>query len=417
MKKQLFLLLFLPFSLFAQVYDIATDAPHEELSSEEAFRRSIPADFKTGKPHYFRYQRLAGYILNDSILIPCKYESLDNKFSDLMICREPRKLFGAINRKGETVIPFEYRMLNQYVIGTLFGYKKDQGYGLMTTAGKVLVPFEYQKGISYDSVFVFSTPGKQLAVKVLTPENLQVLMEANFEEISTEQTGHRPFFAVKQQGLWGVADFQKRFLIPCAYDKIESVLGRFVTVSKAGKMGLVDLQGKVQIALEYETIAQRLKNGLFQFGKAVSSTQKLWGLMDSTGLQVLPVEYEQIEQFYYCDLMKVKKDGKYGILDVSGKFRTPLQFSDIMAWKHVTVVEKKDGAGNIRQEDEDKYGIYFVYKFVENNNKVGLWQLDKGQIFPQEYDYFDIKHPNAPISLKKLGKFIDIIESTHSCMI
>ncbi|HOY06727.1 MAG TPA: WG repeat-containing protein [Saprospiraceae bacterium] len=402
MKKLLFIILLLPLGVFAQVeeeYEIATQAPVEELSSEEAFKRSIPAHFKDGKPHYHRYNNLSGYIRNDSILIPLKYENIETRYSDFMICREPRKRYGAINKKGETVVPFEYNTLSQNAAGIVLGWKKEAGYGLMTSTGKILVPFEYKSGFfNADSVVVLYSPGKQLIVKTLDGKTLKVLMEADFEDISIETTGRRPIFAVKQQGRWGIMDYQKRLLLPCEYDKIQRILGQHVVAVKNGKMGVVNLNNTPEVPFEYETIHERLRNGLFPFGVTVSRGKQRWGLVDSTGHVVLPAGYDAVAQFYHCDLMKVSKDGKWGILDMTGKLRSPLQFSDISGWKHLSATVKKDPLGKPRIVHEDKYGIYFVHRYVENG-KIGLWHLDKGEIIPPQYDYFAILDPGGPIEV------------------
>jgi WG containing repeat len=402
MKKLFIFFLLLPFSLFAQVeevYEVMHDVGVEEVSVEEDFRRRIPAHFKHGKPQYYHHNKLAGYILNDSILIPLKYEQLDNKYSDFMICREPRKLYGAINKKGETVVPFEYNTLRQNAAGIVLGWKPKTGYGLMTPTGKTLVPLEYKNGFfTGDSVVVLYGPGKQLIVAALESENLKVLMEGDFEDISIEHTGRRPIFAVKQQGRWGIMNYQKRLLLPCEYDNIHQMFGQHVVAVKNGKMGIVNLNGATEVPFEYETINERLKNGLFRFGAKVSTGKQRWGLVDSTGRVVLPAEYDQVAQFYYCDLMKVSKDGKWGILDMTGKLRTPLLFSDISGWKHLSATEKKDQSGKSRIVHEDEYGIYFVHRYIENG-KIGLWHLDKGEIIAPLYDYFAILDPGGPIEV------------------
>jgi len=159
MKRHLYiLLLFLPFAISAQVeeeHEVMMDAPVEEISPREDFLRSIPASRKDGKPHVHQYNKLMGYFLNDSILIPFIYEELDYQYSDFMICREPRKLYGVINKKGETVIPFEYVSLKRY-FDVFFAWKKNAGYGIMTLSGKEIVPFEYQKGaFGADTALVF----------------------------------------------------------------------------------------------------------------------------------------------------------------------------------------------------------------------------------------------------------------------
>jgi len=407
MKKLFLFFLLFPFGVFAQVEEVdhtMHDVGIEEVSSEEDFRRRIPAHLKTGKPQYYHQDKLAGYILNDSILIPLKYEQLDYKYADFMICREPRKLYGAINKKGETVVPFEYNVLSQNAAGIVLGWKTGAGYGLMTPTGKELVPFEYKKGFfSIDSVVVLYAPDKQLIVKALDAENLKVLMDGDFEEISIESTGRRPIFAVKQQGRWGIMDYQKHLLVPCEYDKIHNVLDQHVVAVKNEKMGIVDLNGAPEVPFEYETINQRLKNGLFPFGVGISPGKQRWGLVDSTGRVVLPAEYDQVEQFYYCDLMKVKKDGKCGVLDPTGRLRVPLQFSDIMAWKHVFYEEKTGADGKKHRIQQDGYGIYFLQK--PDNGQLGLWHIDKGEIIaPGELDFFEIFYPDGPIKVSKNGK-------------
>ncbi|MCC6459844.1 MAG: WG repeat-containing protein [Saprospiraceae bacterium] len=400
MKQLIFFILILPFGALAQTeVPIFHDAPVEEVATEEAFSRSIPAHLKTGKPQYYSANHLAGYILNDSILIPLKYDQLDTRYSDCMIGREPKKLFGAINKKGETVIPFEFVTLGQHLPGVLFGWKKDAGYGLMTCSGKVLVPFEYKQGfVGADSVFVFVSPGKQLIAKVLDSESLKVLVEAAFEEISVEPTGRRPFFAAKQQGFWGIVDYQQRNMVPFEYERFGKGFDRQLVAVKGGKMGVVDLAGKVQVPFEYETIRERLKNGLFLFGTTVAPGRQGWGLVDSTGRVVAPAGSEQIEQFYNCDLIKVKKDGKWGILDPSGTLRAPHLFSTVSVWKHNVAAQKADPIGKIRISKEEQYGIYFVHRYTENG-KIGLWQIDKGEIIAPAYDYFDILYPEGPIGV------------------
>lgn len=409
MKKLLYiLLLFLPFAISAQVeeeHEVMHDnPPAEEISAGEAFRRRIPAHLKNGKPQYHHQHNLAGYILNDSVLIPLKYDDLETKYSDLMICREPRKLFGAINKKGETVIPFEYISLQKYPGDLLFGWKQNAGYGLMTYTQKVLVPFEFKKGyLGPDSIFVFFSPGRQRIVKAPVNNSVQIIMEGDFEEISVEYTGRRPFFAVKQQGRWGIMDYQKNLLVPCAYDTIHRIFDRQIVAVKDGKMGVVDLQGKVQVPFEYETINLRLKNGLFGFGVGVSPAKRKWGLVDSTGRVVLPAEYQLIDQFYHCGLMKIQKDGLYGVADPTGKIRIAPQFSELSAWEHTIYKEQKDPTGKPRKTSEKEYGIYFWCK--NKDKQSSLWHIDRGQIIaPGDYEYFQIYHPDGAIVVTRQEK-------------
>ncbi len=397
MKKLLFFLLFPSIALFAQIPDEPVPVDEDTRPEAVRFRESIPKRFKTGKPQIYQYNKLWGYILNDSVLVPCKYEDLDSYYSDLMICREPKKLYGAINKKGETVIPFEFFVLNREPDGLLLAAKKDMGYGLLQPDGSsLLVPFEYNKALRKDSVYIFYSTGKQRIVKHLGVGKLTPIMEGSFDEINPTISYDQPLFAVKQQGFWGLMDYNKKLLVPCVYDKVYKIEDRMVTVGKEGKKGIVDMEGRELAPCAYDEIYPRLKNGLIRVANKPAATT-LMGLLDSTGRQILPLEYGYIDQFYRFDLMKVSKGGKWGIADVNGTILVSPQFADISEWKHSEWVEKKPGEWSTREA----YGQYFVYKDVANGPSVGLFHLEKGKILPPEFDYFEITQPGNLIVVTK----------------
>ena len=397
MKKLLFFLLFPPIALFAQIPDEPVPVDEDTRPEAVRFRENIPKRFKTGKPQIYQYNKLWGYILNDSVLIPCKYEDLDSYYSDLMICREPKKLYGAINKKGETLIPFEFFVLNREPDGLLLAAKKDMGYGLLKPDGStLLVPFEYNKAMRKDSVYIFYSTGKQRIVKHLGGGNLTPIMEGSFDEIDPKISYDQPLFAVKQQGFWGLMDYNKKLLVPCVYDKVFKIENGMVTVGKEGKKGIVDMEGRELVPCAYDEIYPSLKNGLIRVANKPAGTT-LMGLLDSTGRQILPLEYGYIDQFYSFDLMKVSKGGKWGIVDVNGKMLVSPQFADISGWKHSEWVEKKPGEWSTREA----YGQFFVYKDIANGPTVGLFHLEKGKILPPEFDYFEITQPGNLIVVTK----------------
>jgi hypothetical protein len=387
MKKLLLFMLLLPLFLSAQVeYDRAA----EDTSTEsERIKQSIPKHLKKGKPQKHKYNDLWGYILNDSILIPFKYYELEGQYSDLMVCREPRGLYGAINKKGELVIPYGYNLLEKTEDGLLWGWKTDKGYGLMTLSNKILVPFDYKNSNRRDSFYVFSSIYKQLIVRHLGNEKMEEILEGDFEEISFFNPKKHPLLAVKQKGLWGLMDYNKRIFVPCEYEKIQSIEVNKAIVGKGGKTGIINFEAKVLVPFEYEEIYTQLRNGLIPVANKDATGKRRVGLVDSMGQILLPLEYEQVEQFYNCDLMKVKKEGKWGIIDKNGKRLSDIQFNDISDWKHIETVESINQEGILKLTSKDAYGLYFVHKY-DNNGKVGLWNLEKGQILPPEYDYFEI---------------------------
>jgi hypothetical protein len=43
-----------------------------------------------------------------------------------------------------------------------------------------------------------------------------------------------------------------------------------------------------------------------------------WGYIDKTGRTIIPIEYDYVESFNSEGLAKVKKDEKYGFIDRTG---------------------------------------------------------------------------------------------------
>lgn len=77
-----------------------------------------------------------------------------------------------------------------------------------------------------------------------------------------------------------------------------------------------------------------------------------YGLIDLTGKEVLPCEYEEITVIPNIkDAIKVKKDGKYGVVDSTGNEILKTDYQNIEA------LGKDNKSGYIVQSIEGKYGI------------------------------------------------------------
>lgn len=374
-----------------EVHDVAVE---DRRSPEEIFRSSIPARLKTGKPQFYRYNNLCGYILNDSVLIPCKYESLDTKYSDVMVGRAPRGLYGAINKKGETVFPFEYVSLNRIIGPYLSGWKQHAGYGLMDTARNVLVPTVYQKGFwrPADSIMVYYSPGKQLALKILPDNSLRPVLETAFEAVNFERTGNYPFFGVQQNGRWGLMDFNQKLLTACAYDGFEWANNRYAIATQKDRQGIIALGDTAMRVCTHPYIRPQLRNGCFPVGHKAENGKKLWGLVQANGKMILPEEYDHVEEMYQTELVKVQKNGLYGLADTLGRVLYSPKYTDISPWKHSTKEH-----GKFR---DDQYGKYFIFK-KQGSDVIGLLHIEKGEILPAQFDYFRIDESEQLIIASK----------------
>ncbi len=104
------------------------------------------------------------------------------------------------------------------------------------------------------------------------------------------------------------------------------------------------------IPLEYDAI------GIFHEGLASVKKNGKYGFIDKTGKEVIPFEYD-----YVCDfhegLAGARKNGKYGFIDKTGKVVIPFEYNSVSAFH--------DGFVLVINDEES----YYIDK---NNQKLNL---------------------------------------------
>jgi hypothetical protein len=75
------------------------------------------------------------------------------------------------------------------------------------------------------------------------------------------------------------------------YDNYDDFNNGLALVSKAGKKGYVNQQGKLVVPLDYDDAMH------FSDGMAAVKKGGKWGFLDSTGKEVIPCQYEDANSF------------------------------------------------------------------------------------------------------------------------
>lgn len=72
-----------------------------------------------------------------------------------------KDICGVVNLKNETIVPFEYQMIESFSdISNLAAAKKGGKYGFINRTGKVIIPFNYEDGWPTDSYLAVKKDGK-----------------------------------------------------------------------------------------------------------------------------------------------------------------------------------------------------------------------------------------------------------------
>lgn len=341
-------LLILVSVLFGQVAFAQTDPPpplmhDQELVDEDVSGATpaplvIPKHWKTGKPQAGRTNdKRSGYVLNDSILIPFVYEELDITYSDFMVAKRGG-MWGAINKKGVDVLPFEYVILQNSRMATLIAARNYHEYGLLSRANEVLVPLEFKKIIHVnDSVMIFNRPYKQVVVQVLGQQEIRVLNTFEYEQFEPLGSPQPKSFTAKvKDGKTGIVDLDNQVVLPFEYHKILWQRGNLVNFETDQSLtGLVNLQNQLRAPAVHPYINSTENPNLF----VVRDKRMQVGMIDSTGNVIVPLQY------YVCWVIENKEcikcktlQGHYALWDAQGNQLSEAIYEEIHSNKATTQV-------------------------------------------------------------------------------
>lgn len=380
-----------------------------------------------------------GYIdIDENILIPFIYDDL-GVFSDEVDLAPAvkNKKQGFVNRKGQTVIPFEYdyssfvRYFYEPGIAVLLKNKK---FGVINTKNEVIIPFVYSK-IDFErrNDFViawqqekwacFSTEGKQLSdfntyeivEKPLgysppNSENLPILIkiegDKNFFAELYRNTAYLNASEKEQRKLeaqggtkFAFLDKEQKFIVSFGeYDYADVFgLGRKAIVGNEGKYGIIDEFGKLALPLEYDFVEQ--PSIYSNYANIFIASKGNSAIILDEKMNKLPIKGIVSYWEKYDNIFVKNLENKIGLVDYSGRLTIPFLYDTLYQEHSVPRTEgyiaKKNGfygfvsrTNRIIQPFEYKF-IYILNGnavFVNQNDKVGMFDENGKLIIPFEYD-------------------------------
>jgi WG containing repeat len=197
------------------------------------------------------------------------------------------EMWGIINLKGDTVLPFAYEAIGEFnehralvATGEKCGYVNEQG--------SLEIPLKFR----YSSIML--TTGQF--------QNGYALLKQNIKSAIIDSTGKvltfpgcqdygRPsqgLIPVKKNGKWGFVDIAGKIKIPCKYESAETFNQGFANIRMNKMTGLIDTTGNVFIPPLYEDIVV-LENTIM-----VRSNGKS-GLLSRLGILLIPCNYDKVE--------------------------------------------------------------------------------------------------------------------------
>ncbi len=158
---------------------------------------------------------------------------------------EAGSLFGAVNYKGKTVIPFKWKLIS-YIIEDedhIYVMNEYLKRGYINIKGQTTLPFKFKK-----------LPRELSDSNMVETEHYTYFIDKDLKQIGPkyqafEKKGDRIFY--KKENRWGVLDAQNKEVIPCIYSSImdgprlkEDPSFKCYIVVKNGMYGLITTEGE-----------------------------------------------------------------------------------------------------------------------------------------------------------------------------
>ena len=259
--------------------------------------------------------------------------SINYKEGTLLVKQDGK--FGAINMKGKVVIKPEYDSItsdnyfntetkNEYT-GFIVSKVTDEGYryGYINYNGKVILNTEYNEidriiemEDGKDAYLVAYKNGQAGLLK----NNKNII---NHEYESIKYNSLNDLFIVQRNSKQGVIDKEGKNILNIEYDNI-LFGGMYIDAQKDGIINVYDLQGN---KIENTDIISKMKTDNENYFITVDRNDT-YRIVDKDENVIIDNNYSYIEHIS-GEYFIVAKDGKNGIIDLTGKSLVDLKYSSI----------------------------------------------------------------------------------------
>ncbi|WP_312824059.1 WG repeat-containing protein [Epilithonimonas sp.] len=277
--------------------------------------------------------------------------------------------------------------------------KRNGKYGMIKPNGEFKVQLEYDFIEPYDtshghySEYYNARKGKIFSI---INRNLEKIGDS-YEPIHNNFRTDNPTISFKNlKGKFGLVDRNGNIKIPFVYDEELIFEGdNYAIATKNNKKGIININGKVIFPFNFDNITtlDDIENIFIFHNKNEAKVMSING-------KILISGYENIRPIFY-DHSKfiVKKNKKFGVVDINNKILAPIIYDEFSDWveygpenRHIVKIGSKSGMleeKTFKQKIPVDYDFVFISRFVVfvgKNKKYGIIDLNNKILCPLIYD-------------------------------
>ena len=225
-------------------------------------------------------------------------------------------------------------------------------------------------------------------------------------------------FGFEQAGKFGYMNASQKVIIKPTLDlklnssdKIPAFTNGFAVIKLNGKQGLIDKTGKQVIPCEYNSLWLESSSKNLVKASKYENSRTNYGVLTTQNKLIIPIDYSSI--IVDGNMVAVRKESKWGLIDATGKELISPTYSSFQLYAD-------DGVARV--DDGGKYGfmdlkgnwifdkpksVYTLYASAEKmvmckvNSKYGFLDAKGKEIIITKFDQADDFKPNG---LAKVGK-------------
>lgn len=175
------------------------------------------------------------------------------------------------------------------------------------------------------SLSIFTFFAKAQDFKDVNIDNYQFITHADYYIFA----GSDGLIYFREASKWGVMRNGK-VILAAEYDYAPNFYDGFAIVRKGEQQGLVDIEGRFVLPVEYEISAKPYHGSLFRDGLLIVSKNGWFGAINPKGEFVVPLQYGWLGEFRNGQAQASDKiTGKSGMIDIHNRVTIPFEY-DLM---------------------------------------------------------------------------------------
>ena len=200
---------------------------------------------------------------------------------------------------------------------------------------------------------------------------------------------------VSKNGKYGLIDFNGKEVLACDYDDIAALKGvnSNIIIKKAGNVGLVNEKGQTIVPVQYKDILT-LKEG-YKNEYIVVNENDQYGVISTSGAILIEPKFEMVKYLNSSSMFAVKESGVWKLINTEdGSTIIDGGYDNIVEARTDSIVVVKDGKyGVINTNKEEKIApqyedlkyAFSIYYIAKKDGKYGIINLENQEIIPFEY--------------------------------